>query len=180
MVARAFRRAPAPPSRNPKYGARAAYSALVLVLALACGNSAPRSHSTPGDAGIQFNLPDAGSACDAAAPASSAPAPVSTCVPMRQRSFASDVLPIFGSCSGEICHGFTPSNLKALIGAPAAECCTETALIAPGFPEQSYLLAKVRGTMLCAGARMPLDKQPLGDADIQAISDWICEGAPTE
>jgi hypothetical protein len=101
-------------------------------------------------------------------------------VPLRQRDFTREVLPIFGSCSGEICHEFTPSGLMASIGAQAVECCTETALIAPGFPERSYLLAKVRGTMLCGGVRMPLDKQPLGDADIQAISDWICEGAPTE
>lgn len=178
MAVRAFRRAHAPPSRSPMYRARPAYFALAL--ALACGSAPPSRHSTPSDAGIQFNLPDAGSACDAAVPPSSAPAPVSTCVPMRQRDFTRDVLPIFGSCSGEICHEFTPSGLKASIGAQAAECCTETALIAAGFPERSYLLAKVRGTMLCGGGRMPLDKEPLGDADIQAISDWICEGAPTE
>ena len=160
--------------------ARLSYSACILMLA--CGN-APRGQGAPhSDGGLMLNLPDASASCaGASAGAQDAGQPaISTCVPQRHRNFVTDVQPLFASCSGEVCHEFTASGLKASIGVAALECCTETPLIAPGFPERSYLLDKVRGTPLCGGLRMPIDKPPLGDDEIQAISDWICEGAPTE
>jgi hypothetical protein len=178
MAGRVFHRAPAHRSADAKYERLPAY--LVLGLVVACGSSKASSEPPRSDGGILINVPDAAVECDGAAPAASNPPPVSTCVPVRRQDFTKDVLPIFGSCSGEICHEFTAAGLKASIGVAAYECCTETPLIAPGFPEASYLLDKVRGTKLCGGVRMPVDKPPLGDADIQTISDWICEGAPTE
>jgi hypothetical protein len=98
----------------------------------------------------------------------------------QQRDFPSQIQPLFASCSGEVCHEFSARGLRSIIGAQASECCTVAPLIAPGFPERSYLLDKLRGAPLCGGVRMPLDQPAWGTADIQAISDWICEGAPTQ
>lgn len=78
-----------------------------------------------------------------------------------------------------MCHDFTTAGLLSTIGLPSLECCGHKSLIAAGAPAQSYLLDKLRGEPLCDGVRMPVDKPPLSDDDIQAISDWICEGAPS-
>jgi len=154
----------------------------VCMLTIACGNT-PQNQETPRrDGGLILNLPDASPPCaggsagveDAGRPA------ISTCIPQQPRNFTTDIQPLFASCSGEVCHEFSASGLKASIGVAALECCANTPLIAPGFPDLSYLLDKVRGTPLCSGVRMPVDRPPLGDSEIQAISDWICVGAPTE
>ena len=62
-------------------------------------------------------------------------------------------------------------------GYPSLGCCGRKVWIAPGDPERSYVLDKLRGQILCGGARMPLGKPPLDDGELSAISDWICEGA---
>jgi len=103
-----------------------------------------------------------------------------TCIPQAHRSFTTDIQPLFAACSGEICHTFDARGLRSVIGLASLECCGEASLIVPGFPDQSYLLDKLRGAPLCSGARMPLDKPPLGENEIQAISDWICDGAATQ
>ncbi|HEX7449980.1 MAG TPA: c-type cytochrome domain-containing protein [Pirellulales bacterium] len=47
-------------------------------------------------------------------------------------------------------------------------------IVAPGKPEDSLLIKKLKGT---AGQRMPLRKPPLEDALIQKFFTWIAEGA---
>lgn len=48
----------------------------------------------------------------------------------------------------------------------------------PGSPDDSYLVHKIEGRSSIAGGRMPLGQDPLSDADIQRIRDWIANGAP--
>jgi hypothetical protein len=48
------------------------------------------------------------------------------------------------------------------------------AAIAPGKPEESLIVKKLKGT---AGARMPLRRNPLADSEIAKIEKWIAEGA---
>jgi mono/diheme cytochrome c family protein len=48
----------------------------------------------------------------------------------------------------------------------------------PGNPDDSYLVHKIEGRSSIAGSRMPLGQDPLADADIQRIRDWIANGAP--
>ncbi|HEY3256160.1 MAG TPA: hypothetical protein VGJ91_19510, partial [Polyangiaceae bacterium] len=67
-----------------------------------------------------------------------------------------------------MCHDFTTAGLLATIGLPSLECCGQKSLIVAGAPGQSYLLDKLRGEHLCGGVRMPMDKPPLSDGDIQA------------
>lgn len=50
--------------------------------------------------------------------------------------------------------------------------------IAPGDPDNSYLLQKVRGTG--AGSQMPLGRSPLSQDEIQLIVDWVAAGAAAE
>ena len=138
-------------------------------------------HTAPiEDGGLLITPPDAASyACTDAGTADAAVPLTTPCTPSRKRDFATEVQPLFASCSGELCHSFTAQLLATEVGLPAAECCGRRPFIAAGAPERSYLLDKLRGQSLCAGARMPLDQPPLSDAQIQTISDWICEGART-
>jgi hypothetical protein len=45
--------------------------------------------------------------------------------------------------------------------------------VAPGRPEESYLLMKVRGDPGIEGGRMPLFGEPLAGEDVEAIERWI-------
>ena len=114
--------------------------------------------------------PDAGmaSATDAGA-----------CLPVKVRSFTRDVVPLFNSCAGEICHSFGAGAIAQQVGIPSVECCGELPMIEPGHPERSYILQKLRGTNVCGGAQMPLDQSPFSSDDLQIVSDWICQGAGT-
>jgi hypothetical protein len=101
-----------------------------------------------------------------------------TCAGAARVDYATEVAPILAGCHGEVCHDFSqPSGIEAFIGTPADECCNQRELIAPGHPEQSYLLDKLAGKKLCYGARMPLNLPPLADADLRTLHDWICGGA---
>jgi hypothetical protein len=40
-------------------------------------------------------------------------------------------------------------------------------------PEKSYLLAKIKGTAGIVGDRMPLNRTPLNDTQIQEVETWI-------
>jgi hypothetical protein len=48
--------------------------------------------------------------------------------------------------------------------------------VAPGDPDNSYLIQKLEGTA-AVGNRMPLDGTPLSQADIDVIRQWITNGA---
>ena len=66
-------------------------------------------------------------------------------------------------------------------GLAAHETCGGTRVI-PNDPEHSYLYRKVVDSTPCEGARMPHSgmiaiPQPLPDAQIAVIHDWIANGA---
>jgi len=150
-------------------------SSLFLSLAcIACGASS--SHSAAGnDAGPNLNVspvscPDAGAIAHADA---------GSCVVHEAREFSRDIVPLFDSCAGELCHSFAGGQISQQIGAPAVECCSEIQMIEPGHPERSYVLRKLLGQDLCGGSAMPLDKPRFSADDTQAIADWICQGADT-
>lgn len=48
----------------------------------------------------------------------------------------------------------------------------------PGNPDESYLVWKIEGRPEIEGGRMPLDQAPLFDEQIDAIRQWILDGAP--
>jgi hypothetical protein len=154
--------------------------ARVLTFAtVACGSARDQSAPNRADGGLSLNLPDAAPSCGELPLGDAGQSSAGACTVLQQRDFTTDIEPLFASCSGEVCHDFSPPGLRATFGATSNECCTKTPLIAPGDPSGSYLLDKLRGEPLCSGDRMPLDKAPFSDAQIQAMSDWICEGAPT-
>lgn len=102
-------------------------------------------------------------------------------------SFARDIAPVLKrSCA--ICHltGDEPGSMalhpkgayKALVGVKSEE--SALLRVAPGNPEGSYLFLKITGRHLEAGGMgetMPLGANPLTDADIAAIRQWIAAGA---
>ena len=72
-------------------------------------------------------------------------------------------------------------SYAALVGVAAHETCGGTRVI-PNDPEHSYLYRKVVDATPCEGARMPHSgmiaiPQPLPDAQIAVIHDWIANGA---
>jgi hypothetical protein len=64
-----------------------------------------------------------------------------------------------------------------LVNVAASQCSTRK-LVVPGDPSNSYLMQKLLGVSVCSGSQMPKAGQSLPSKDLQAISDWICSGAP--
>jgi hypothetical protein len=102
------------------------------------------------------------------------------------RSLSADVAPIIvSSCSGgEICHSafggpqLMHDQLVGVLPDREPTGCSPYPRVTPGDPRRSYLMNKLLGVGMCAGtARMPLG-DPLPDADIEVVRDWICAGAP--
>jgi len=64
-----------------------------------------------------------------------------------------------------------------LVGVPSAE---EPNLLRvnPGDPDASYLVQKIEGAAGIEGGQMPLGETPLPQATIDAIRQWIANGAP--
>jgi hypothetical protein len=102
-------------------------------------------------------------------------------------SFEAEVEPLLVSnCALAGCHAPPQIQLgldlragkgyASLVGVASSQCGT-TPRVDPGSPGTSYLLAKLRGVELCGGLAMPLNAEPLAQAEIQRISDWICQGA---
>ena len=61
----------------------------------------------------------------------------------------------------------------ALVGMPSSQ---GTLLVAPTLPDDSYLVHKIEGNQ-AAGQRMPLGAAPLSQPEIDAIRQWITDGA---
>ena len=152
-----------------------------LLLALSGCSSAPAS-SSPADGGLP---PSAGGGSSlnvspAACPdAGTFPTATAACVSAKARSFTRDVIPLFNSCAGEICHGFGAGAIAQQVGIPSVECCGELQMIEVGHPERSYVLQKLRGNNVCGGSQMPLNQVPFSTDDLQVVADWICQGAQT-
>ncbi|MDE2882464.1 MAG: hypothetical protein OXP70_11455 [Acidobacteriota bacterium] len=66
----------------------------------------------------------------------------------------------------------------ALVNVPSIQTALD--LVEPGDAESSYLVHKLEGRMGIVGDRMPPSGDPLTDAEIAAIRDWIDAGALNE
>lgn len=62
-----------------------------------------------------------------------------------------------------------------LVGVPSSES-SSTLRVAPGDPDNSYLIQKLEGTA-SVGAQMPLGAPPLEQSSIDVIRQWISDGA---
>ena len=102
-------------------------------------------------------------------------------------SFAQAVQPFFNSsCINNGCHGGVKpkegldlqdgKSHTGLVGV-ASKQCSQRLLVAPGDPAASYLVDKLTGSNLCAGTIMP-KAGGVPPAQVEAISNWICAGAP--
>lgn len=103
--------------------------------------------------------------------------------------FRHDVVPILKqNCGVTGCHLGVGAQLgldlsraarayNGLVNVASAQCPT-AARVAPFAPEDSYLIAKLRGTGTCfSGGRMPLDKPALAPGSIRTITNWVLGGA---
>jgi hypothetical protein len=96
-------------------------------------------------------------------------------------------------CASSLCHSGNPpahaplslddgQSHANLINRPASQA-SSIVLVKPGYPEQSYLMLKLLGTVGTSGSvstRMPLNK-PSIDADrLAAVRGWILRGAPND
>src|SRR5271170_5819934 len=64
-----------------------------------------------------------------------------------------------------------------LVGVPSAE---EPSFLRvnPGNPNSSYMILKIEGAMGIEGGQMPLGEAPLPQATMDAIIQWVTNGAP--
>jgi len=155
-------------------GVRCICVALCLSALIGCSSAATTQHLASGG-GPNFNLPP-----PARCPDSGAPMPTpSTCIPGTHRDFATEIMPLFSDCGGEICHSFASGGIADQIGVLATECCNQSVVIDPGHPESSYLLNKLSGRGLCDGVQMPIGRAPFSASELQLLTDWICQGAET-
>ena len=154
----------------------------MLVLAV-CGcsgasNSRARDGGGEDGSGVLISLPDSPSGCGlgvgvAVGPDGSGDDPLCA-AGASAVTFASDVLPIVATCSGEICHA--PWRYDTLVGQHSTSCCDRRWLVAPGQPSASHLVQVLTGVGACT-PQMPLDEGSLSNASIAAVVAWICQGA---
>ena len=162
---------------------RAFLAGLVLIGCEATASPPTNEGTGPGiivanDSGIRIpNFAcDSSGIADSLSEASAAPADAGGCTVMNPNvRFRSDVLPVFGGCSGEICHA--PWSYETTVGAMSTECCDKRKLVDPGRPATSYLLQKIEGIDLCGNSSKMGDVTPDISRNIQ---DWICLGAPND
>lgn len=105
---------------------------------------------------------------------------------LENPAFAANIQEIFDrrGCSASNCHGAAEeAGLRLSGGAAYAElvnvaATSETFLrVAPGDPDDSYLVIKVEGRQ-SVGDRMPLNGSPLDAIDRGNLRNWIANGAP--
>src|SRR6478609_1304865 len=104
-----------------------------LFVTLGCGTR-PTPPAPAADGGPTLNLPT--QSCPDAA--SLAPSGAGPCIVLKRRQFSREIVPLFDSCAGEICHSFADGQISAQVGIPAEECCGGLQMIEPGHPERSY------------------------------------------
>jgi hypothetical protein len=92
-------------------------------------------------------------------------------VSLKPRNFTREIVPLFNSCAGEVCHSFSAGAIAQEVGVPSTECCGELQMIEPGHPERSYVLRKLRGLNLCGGSQMPLEQPAFNSNDLQTVAD---------
>ncbi|MFO0592940.1 MAG: hypothetical protein U0441_35690 [Polyangiaceae bacterium] len=99
-------------------------------------------------------------------------------------SWSAVVQPVVTCGQAETCHQVSLGNPNVnygwLVNQPADGCMDGRLRVKPGEPENSYLVDKLTNTNLCKGSGMPKGingYSPLPDNQIQAVVDWICQGA---
>lgn len=104
--------------------------------------------------------------------------------------FSTDVQPILtATCAQVACHigqfpgqnlDFAPRRAWSELVDVDSEQCPGVKRVAPGAPDASYLMSKLRGEGPCfLGSRMPsVPNAPLSAADMETIRAWIAQGAP--
>lgn len=130
--------------------------------------------------------PAASAAATAAPVATAKPEPVAESAPAvapvaahqaASVDFARDVKPIFEATCIE-CHG--PDKVKARLRMDSIEALQKGgksgALLKAGDPENSLIMRRVLG--LDGEDQMPLDKDPLSEAQLDTLRRWIAAGAP--
>lgn len=159
------------------------HAAFILLLAASLSTVASCSGSsekTVADGSVGgrggFSLPDAQGPCRPnGSPAPSAGDPDPLCTNnVPSVSFAKDVVPVLGMCTGEICHA--PWRYDTMVGRHSTACCDQRWLVSPGQPSASHIIQAVRGADACV-SQMPLDEGALADADIAKLVAWVCQGA---
>jgi len=117
---------------------------------------------------------------------SSGPSPSAT-PPQNSVIFSKEIQPIFtDNCV--VCHqgagGPARLNLEPnlayqnLVNVPSSQ--SPLMRVAPGAPDKSYLLNKLRGTQSQvggSGAQMPFNAPPLEQTKIDLVAKWISQGA---
>jgi hypothetical protein len=68
-------------------------------------------------------------------------------------------------------------SYSLLVGVPSAEVPSFLRVM-PGYPDESYLVLKLQGSAGIVGGQMPLGGPYLPQATIDAIRQWITDGAP--
>ena len=69
-------------------------------------------------------------------------------------------------------------SYNLLVGVKSAESPTLDR-VQPGQPDQSYIVLKIEGANGIVGSQMPLHETPLPQTTINAIRQWITNGAPS-
>lgn len=104
-------------------------------------------------------------------------------------SLSANIQPIFtANCTNRGCHGgvrpageldLTAGRSYAeLVNVASSQCMGGKRLVVPGDPAQSYIMNKLTGLGMCYGTQMPKVGVRLPPAQLDAISSWICSGAP--
>ena len=68
-------------------------------------------------------------------------------------------------------------SYNLLVGVPSAER-PDLLRVNPGNPDTSYMVLKIEGASGIVGGQMPFGETPLPQATIDAIRQWITNGAP--
>jgi hypothetical protein len=88
------------------------------------------------------------------------------------------------SCAFSGCHvsGAVNPNLSSNSHSNIVnkQSSTGMLLIKPNDPDNSYLLLKMIGSSGIQGSRMPLNSSPLSQDKIEALTEWINNGAPND
>jgi hypothetical protein len=160
----------------------------LVLLVCACGPGASGGDATTsadGPIGL-LHLPEGGwrpieLSCDAgdevSEPYEASEQEAAPCAPVDPNvRYSTDVAPILGSCSGELCHAAW--NYASTVGMPSEECCDRRKLVDPGRPDRSYVLQKLRGIELCGNSSEMPPGANVPRAVLDVVESWICLGAP--
>ncbi len=91
------------------------------------------------------------------------------------------------SCALSGCHSgaYAPAGLDLRAGEAHANLVSVRSRevptlfrVSPGDPGGSYLVMKITGADGIVGGRMPLGRDPLSQAQIDLVTEWIRQGAP--